>query len=91
MGPIKSVYFSEEITETRAKTSKAVLGSSLDKDVFRDNFSVMLSDTYRMTRIVVSFGGVSIGKICEHLSEFSSSNTVGTLIVLQQNKSVDSS
>jgi hypothetical protein len=50
---------------------KTVLGSSLCKCVgFRDNFSMILKDTYRMTMPIISFQAINIDKKGKHLSNF---------------------
>jgi hypothetical protein len=54
-----------------SQAPKIVLGSSLGEDVFRDNnFSMILNDTYRMIRPMVSFRAIKIGKKRKNVSNF---------------------
>jgi hypothetical protein len=60
--------FGEEITGAEVTNPKTVLGSSGFRN--GDNLSVILNDTYRMIRRMVSFRAIRTVKKCKHLSNF---------------------
>jgi hypothetical protein len=56
----ETLCFRNDITETKVGNLKTALGLSLSEDVlFRDNYCLLFSDTYRMIRPVISFWAVN--------------------------------
>jgi hypothetical protein len=60
--------FGEGITGTKVTNPKNILGSSSVEDGFKDNFSVIFNDTYRMIRPMLSFRAIKIDKKRKHLT-----------------------
>jgi hypothetical protein len=63
---------------TKVRNPKIAVSTSLCEGAgFRDLFSVIFNDTYRMSGLIVSFGAVKVGEKCKH-----SVATVRALLVL---------